>query len=158
MTAGGDRTDTEMTLERLAVILEAYGAEPRRWPAGERAAALALLARSAEARSRHAAAAALDTVLDLAAEPEVTPALEQRVRSGIPHRARVIGRMRARRLALLGAGLAAAATLAVWLARAQWLRMPVLEETVLAQLDTLEVPSDAMFEEASGSDEPSSAW
>src|SRR5262249_46811928 len=46
----------------------AYGAEPRRWPGGERSAAQGLLSVSAEARARLAAAAALDALLDQAAD------------------------------------------------------------------------------------------
>jgi len=53
-----------MTMERLRTILSAYGAEPTRWPAAERMAAEALLARSAEARSALGEARALDTTLD----------------------------------------------------------------------------------------------
>jgi hypothetical protein len=50
-----------MTPERLAEILAAYGAEPARWPAGEREEALALLRRD-EGAARPAAA--LDRALD----------------------------------------------------------------------------------------------
>lgn len=156
MNAGND--PQEMTLERLAVILEAYGGEPGRWPARERAAALALLARSAEARARHASAAVLDALLDLAAEPEPTPDLERRIRAGIPARPRTRRWMGGRRRALAGAGLAAAACLALWLVRSQRPVAPGFDDTVLAQLDTMDVPSDAMFEEASESDEPSVEW
>jgi hypothetical protein len=56
-----------MKLDRFTELLDAYGAEPRRWPPAERAAAQAFLAVSAEARGRLAAAAALDALLDQAA-------------------------------------------------------------------------------------------
>lgn len=55
-----------MTRERLKEILAAYGADPSRWPAGERAAALELLARSPELESDRADAARLDAALDAA--------------------------------------------------------------------------------------------
>ena len=53
-----------MSPDRLRSILQAYGADPRRWPAEERGPAEALLARSAEARGAVREAAALDTLLD----------------------------------------------------------------------------------------------
>lgn len=49
-----------MNLKRLAELLDAYGADPARWPADERAAALALLAADARARAMQAQARALD--------------------------------------------------------------------------------------------------
>lgn len=51
-----------MNAERLAEILEAYGADPKRWPADERAAAEALLAAGAGAEAL-AEARALDAAL-----------------------------------------------------------------------------------------------
>jgi hypothetical protein len=53
-----------MTFERLTSLIDAYGAEPERWPADERAAGLLLLANSAEARAYAHEAAALDALLD----------------------------------------------------------------------------------------------
>jgi len=53
-----------MDPERLNELIDAYGAEPARWPAAERAAAQALLARTPAARARLAEAAALDSRLD----------------------------------------------------------------------------------------------
>jgi hypothetical protein len=58
-----------MSLTRLEHILEAYGADPRRWPASERDAALALLDRSTEARMRVAEARRLDSIPDRANVP-----------------------------------------------------------------------------------------
>ena len=49
-----------MNETRLKRLIEAYGAEPERWPAGDRAAALALLDTSAEARALVAEARRLD--------------------------------------------------------------------------------------------------
>ncbi|MCZ6522557.1 MAG: hypothetical protein O7A68_01650 [Alphaproteobacteria bacterium] len=66
-------------LARLGRILEAYGADPEAWPAAERDAALALLARSAEARALRERAARLDRLLDRAPALEPSPELEARV-------------------------------------------------------------------------------
>lgn len=55
-----------MRIARLEQVLAAYGADPRRWPAAERDAALALIERSAEARARVAEARRLDRALDAA--------------------------------------------------------------------------------------------
>ncbi|MBV8970912.1 MAG: hypothetical protein JO290_01335, partial [Sphingomonadaceae bacterium] len=51
--------------ERAAEIIAAYGGDPARWPDGERATALAVIAASPDLRAQHAAAVALDA--DLAA-------------------------------------------------------------------------------------------
>ena len=55
---------SDMTLERLEHLAEAYGANPRRWPDGEREAALALMTRSTAARDLVAEAGALDRALE----------------------------------------------------------------------------------------------
>jgi hypothetical protein len=52
-----------MMVWRFRRLIEAYGADPARWPAGERSRAEALLARSDRARRRLAEAQALDAVL-----------------------------------------------------------------------------------------------
>jgi len=61
----GNDTERE-ALARFQALLDAYGAEPRRWPADQRVAAEALLKRSSEAQVAHAAAARLDKLLDSA--------------------------------------------------------------------------------------------
>ena len=68
----GNDTERE-ALARFEALLDAYGAEPRRWPADRRAAAAALLARSPEAQALRAAAARLDGLID-AARVEPAPA------------------------------------------------------------------------------------
>jgi anti-sigma factor RsiW len=55
---------TAMTLDRLRTLLDAYGAGPAHWPDAEREAALALIARSPEARAAVEAARALDALID----------------------------------------------------------------------------------------------
>ena len=65
-----------MKLGRLSAILEAYGADPERWPADEREAALALTRSSVPAARALAEARMLDSMLleqsfpDIADEPE----------------------------------------------------------------------------------------
>lgn len=53
-----------MGFDRLTSLIDAYGADPERWPADERAAGLLLLANSAEARAYARDAATLDALLD----------------------------------------------------------------------------------------------
>jgi len=74
-------TDKLITLERLRDILAAYGARPGLWPPSERAAAQALIETSDEARALYAEEQALDSLLQQVAEPEVSAALQGRVRS-----------------------------------------------------------------------------
>jgi len=71
-----------VNLARLAEILDAYGADPRRWPVEERAAAEKLVAESVEAGSLHADAAALDKLMDLSVAPAASPELMARVLAG----------------------------------------------------------------------------
>jgi hypothetical protein len=55
-----------ITLDRLKILLDAYGADPGRWPDGQREAARELLTRSPEARAYVQQASVLDTLLDTA--------------------------------------------------------------------------------------------
>jgi hypothetical protein len=55
-----------ITLDRLKVLLDAYGADPERWPDDQRTAARELLTNSAETRAYVQQAAVLDTLLDAA--------------------------------------------------------------------------------------------
>lgn len=68
-----------MDMARLAEILDAYGADPRRWPVEERAAAEALIADSPEAEALREDAAAMDMLMDLSAAPAPSPELMARV-------------------------------------------------------------------------------
>ena len=79
----GTSTERE-ALARFEALLDAYGAEPRRWPADRRAAAEALLARSAEAQALHAAAARLDSLIDTAAVESAPAHLVGRVIAAAP--------------------------------------------------------------------------
>lgn len=73
--------DKKMTLERLAEIVEAYGASPQRWPATERRAAEAL-ALSAPALLEDARR--LDAVLDAAPEGVASDVLVSRIMAARP--------------------------------------------------------------------------
>ena len=73
-----------MTLERLRALIAAYGGKPARWPAAERAAAEALLARSPEARAALAEAEPIDSLLDAVPALAPSPALRAAVLAGMP--------------------------------------------------------------------------
>lgn len=69
-----------MSIERLKSLTEAYGADRRRWPEAERAAAEAALAQDAVAADRLLREAdAVDAVLDASPRPVVSTALRDRV-------------------------------------------------------------------------------
>lgn len=59
-----------LSRERFAVLLEAYGAAPQRWPEAERAAALRLLDTDTLARQHWQQAQALDALLDTLPPPQ----------------------------------------------------------------------------------------
>jgi hypothetical protein len=129
-----------MTNDRLTTILDAYGADPDRWPAAERADALALVARSAEARARVAAAARLDGVLD-ALPPAAPPSRALRARLARGSAPRRVGR----RIAPLLVPLAAAAVLALWLERPSAPPPATHLEVPMAQLGVYETPTDSLL-------------
>lgn len=62
-----------MTPERFATLVDAYGADPKRWPDAERDAALAYLAATPAARALVDEAMKLDRMLDRLALPAVQP-------------------------------------------------------------------------------------
>jgi hypothetical protein len=66
-------------LARFSELLDTCGSDPARFPEAERAAALALLERSPEARRLLRAAAALSDALDQLAVPEPSAALRRAV-------------------------------------------------------------------------------
>jgi hypothetical protein len=88
-----------MTLDRLKELLDAYGADPDRWPLEERMAMLDLLARSEAARDLAAQAAALDSLLDQAPLPIPSTAAAEALA------ARIMRRLPARLAARAGAKL-----------------------------------------------------
>lgn len=79
-----DRARDRDALIRFETMLDAYGAEPRRWPADRRAEAEALLLRSPEARALRESAARLDSFLDKAAVEPAPAHLVGRVLAAAP--------------------------------------------------------------------------
>lgn len=79
-------TREPMRPERFAALLDAYGAEPRRWPDQERQAALEYLMTTPEARRLRAEAAELDRLLDTVPAAPPTAALRDRVLAEAPVR------------------------------------------------------------------------
>jgi len=77
---------TDMDLARFTALTDAYGADPGRWPAGERADAEAFLARSADARRHREHAARLDGVLARVTAPPASAALQARLAAALPAR------------------------------------------------------------------------
>lgn len=160
-------------LERLRAIFDAYGGDPLRWPEDERDAALALLARSGDARRLHEDALRLDAALDLLPAAAPSPGLEDRIVAAargdgaVPRRPahrragarRAGGAPRLVRIGVLGAvPLAAAAALALWLglggrAGRDLARQPAtaarsapVADIALADLGSYSVPGDALLE------------
>jgi hypothetical protein len=68
-----------MMLWRFRLMIAAYGADPARWPREQRAAAEALLRRSAQAREACAAARRLDALLAAGLEPSLDEGLADRI-------------------------------------------------------------------------------
>ncbi|MDP3295172.1 MAG: sigma factor [Nevskia sp.] len=77
-----------MNLERFAVIVDAYGADPRRWPAAERDAAQTFVASDAQAAVLLTEALALDASLDALPTPEPAGAALRRAAMPLPITAR----------------------------------------------------------------------
>ncbi len=143
---------TSQTLDRarFEVLLDAYGADPQRWPQEERAAALALLERDPDARALRAQAARLDALLATAEPLEPSPALVARILAAAPTpvgaKRRPLSFIRpahAWRLAA-AAPLAAAAVVALWLMRAPEPTVQISAAS-LGELGTYEVPGDELL-------------
>lgn len=101
-----------MTLERFSDLTEAYGADLRRWPVAERAAAEALMTRDARARLLREEADVLDSLLDAVAHPVVSSLMVERAVAGSASaglKRRASWRLWSRLAWLSGAGWAAAA-------------------------------------------------
>jgi hypothetical protein len=81
-----------MNIERFKILVEAYGADPSRWPEGERDAAVAFAETSPEARRLLAEAAALDRLLDAAETTPAARALEERILATFSERPRSFAR------------------------------------------------------------------
>ena len=103
-----------MTAERFLALTAAYGADRRRWPEADRAAAEAFAAAHPDvARPALAEADALDALLHRSATPQVSTALRDRVigaAGSVRGKVRRTGRVWIDRLTLaFGAGWAVAA-------------------------------------------------
>jgi hypothetical protein len=70
---------SNITLERFETLLDAYGAEPERWPSAERDAAKALLRSDARAQALQQAALALDSHLEQVEVDEPSARLRARI-------------------------------------------------------------------------------
>jgi anti-sigma factor RsiW len=75
-----------MTEDRFAALLEAYGAEPRRWPEDERAATQAFARTDPRAAALMAAAADIDDLLYGHRVPAPSPAFAAAVMARAPRR------------------------------------------------------------------------
>lgn len=113
MTTRGNST---MTLDRVRQLAAAYGADPRRWPDGERDAAKALIAGSPAARDLLAEAGQLDAVLALA-PAEVPDAAMARLTAATTFPPR---------RSVAPSPMASATSLMAWLTSAVWPRATVL--------------------------------
>lgn len=155
-----DRPYGSVDRERLAAILDAYGADADRWPAEEREGALALIRDDALARSLRERAALLDAVLAAAPDADPPPALVERILAAAPTgpagaetfrggrhsravRSRASSGARRWRYAATALPLAAAAAVALWVTRPPERVVPALDG--LAALGTYETPGDELL-------------
>jgi hypothetical protein len=140
-----------VTLERLRHLLEAYGADPERWPAEEREAALGLLAVSPEAQAARVEAARLDALLGLASAAEPSPDLSARILAALPEDRRPARARRARivrRVAAALVPLAAAAALVLWIGGSPEAPTPDPTHYASWDLDLYATPTDQLLSPA----------
>jgi len=121
----------KITLKRLTVLLEAYGADPSRWPAADRAVAENMLAGNSMASGAAAGAGKLDAALDVMPAPEKADQAFIKRLATIPFAARAAaigaeampatfqdflrGLFPAKTLIPQGVGIAMAGVLGIWL-------------------------------------------
>lgn len=143
-----------MTEDRLEQLIAAYGAEPRRWPSGERVAAERLLSASASARGLMTQARALDAALDASPRPIASRAqIDRAVGSALAQglKPRTLRRWGWGSLAwLAGAGWAAAACAGVvaGVGLNERLTADVRADAVLYQASLMAVDDAEMLETA----------
>jgi len=80
-----------MNMDRLTELLEAYGADPARWPETERPAAQALLAATPAAREMQREMAALDQMLGQPPTIQPDSGLQARILRQLPPEAGIFG-------------------------------------------------------------------
>jgi len=133
-----------MSLERLRVILEAYGAQTDRWPTAEREPALALLAASSEARALRDEAARIDAALDLLSAAEMPGDLLSRVLADAPGAG---ARRRTRHWwrAAVALPLAAAAAFILWLWSGEKPAATAPFEFAISDLGVYTTPTDVLL-------------
>ncbi len=102
---------TNLDFDRFTAIVDAYGAEPRRWPEAERDAALALAASDPRAEACLDEARVMDAMLDLARD-SLTPELEEDLHYRAMARFAPVPPARLQRAPVIWAGLGLAACLA----------------------------------------------
>ncbi|MGF1462049.1 MAG: hypothetical protein ACFB2Z_02585 [Maricaulaceae bacterium] len=78
------RSRPSLSAERALAIIEAYGGDPKRWPAAERSQLNALLAHNAQLAAAVDAARQLDGWLDRASVTAPSDALRERVAAQAP--------------------------------------------------------------------------
>jgi ferric-dicitrate binding protein FerR (iron transport regulator) len=107
-------TEKTLSIERFEALVAAYGADLRRFPEKERAAAEGTLATSARARELFTREAELDAALVSLPAPELSPALARRL-AEVPLRApqRRFG-LPSIRWVVPGLGWAAALSFGLW--------------------------------------------
>ena len=125
-----------MNRDRFLAILEAYGSEPRRWPAEERAAAAAYAQDDPEAARALRAAAFLDGVLDESRPLAPSPAMRRRVAEAAPQRVR---RRSPLRWLAPGVGLAAAGVAGLVFGASLQPPSDMQPDQVLADADAYEI-------------------
>ena len=82
-----------MRLDRFRELLDAYGAEPRRWPEAERASAEQFMAENAVARALADEARGLDAWLDAGWSPEMSELTVARVVRAAPSPRAILSRL-----------------------------------------------------------------
>lgn len=82
-----------MRLDRFRELLDAYGAEPRRWPEAERASAEQFMAENAVARALADEARGLDAWLDAGWSPETSELTVARVVRAAPSPRAILSRL-----------------------------------------------------------------
>jgi len=131
-----------MTLERLEVLLDAYGAAAERWPEAERDAARRMIEASGEARRMWESAAALDRLLDsLPADPPSPGLAADVLAAASPPRAP----RRWTRVLVAAVPLAAAAAVVLWLTTEHQPAQPTSSSPV-ASLGEYTSPTDVLLE------------